>query len=104
MSELPFTTTCLKGWRAEEIIESITTVDQTFACHQTIEHDDSEDGDRTVTSNSEHCAGALILLEKQQSPNQMMRISERLGMYDRFKLNMGSKVFDTFDEFIDHHS
>lgn len=39
-----------------------------------------------------HCAGALIFLEKRYRPNQLMRISERLGMYDRTKLDMKAKV------------
>ena len=43
-----------------------------------------------------HCAGALILLEKLNLPSQMMRIAERLGMYDRRKLDMLAPVFDSF--------
>jgi hypothetical protein len=39
-----------------------------------------------------HCAGALIFLEKREEPHQMMRICERLGMYDRTKLNMNANV------------
>jgi hypothetical protein len=40
---------------------------------------------------TEHCAGALIWLELMERPSQMMRISERLGLYDRTKLDF-SKV------------
>jgi hypothetical protein len=39
-----------------------------------------------------HCAGALIFLEKQDKPNQMMRICERIGLYDRTKLDMDANV------------
>ena len=49
--------------------------------------------------NAQHCSGALIVLEKLEQPNQMIRISERLGLYDRRKLNMKAPVFDDFDEF-----
>lgn len=63
-----------------------------FACHKTCEV--SDDGPRTFEpkENSVHCAGALIFLEKRGQSNQMMRIAERLGMYDASKLNMKAKV------------
>lgn len=39
-----------------------------------------------------HCAGALIFLEKRNRPNQMMRIAERTGSYDRRTLDMKAPV------------
>ena len=61
-----------------------------FACHKACV---VEDGVYVARSNkTPHCAGALIFLEKQDKPHQMMRICERLGVYDRTKLNMGSNV------------
>lgn len=102
----PFRTDCPKGWlgasRAAEIAAGITTAQQSFPCHKTIEFDD--DGENKLGNKSEqHCAGALILLEKLEQPNQMMRICERLGLYDRTKLDMEQPVFDTVREFIKHH-
>jgi hypothetical protein len=85
--------------RAEEIIESLFEKDQSFPCHKTVDYS-HDDGGRT-TKESEHCAGALILLEHQDRHNQMMRIAERLGLYDRRKLDMTSPVFDDPDDFID---
>lgn len=64
-----------------------------FPCHKTaIIHENDEDAGYTATAKSLHCAGALIFCEKRNQPNQMMRISERLGLYDRRKLNMRAKV------------
>ena len=60
-----------------------------FPCHKTAK---LEDGGFMATKTSVHCAGALIYLEKRNKPNQMMRICERLGMYDHTKLNMGADV------------
>lgn len=60
-----------------------------FPCHQTA---DGNSGEFKATEKSVHCAGALIFLEKRNLPNQMMRISERLGFYDRTKLDMTAKV------------
>ena len=60
-----------------------------FPCHKACDLDD-EDGMFVEKSNGKtpHCAGALIFLEKQDRPHQMMRICERLGMYDRTKLDL----------------
>lgn len=102
-AKCPFRTDCLKGWlgraRATEIVNS----NGEFACHETTAPDDDEGGDLVVTEGSKHCAGFLILLEKMERPNQMMRICERIGMYDHRKLKMDSPVFDTAAEFVDHH-
>jgi len=66
-----------------------------FPCHKTVRYEDGEPAD---TSSAAHCAGALILLEKIDKPSQMMRISERLGLYDREKLDMQAPVFASFEE------
>lgn len=101
--DCPFRTDSLEGWlgenRAEEIIDSITRLQQTFACHETtgIKGDVPKGGEQ-------QCAGAMIMLEKIERPTQMMRIAERLGMYDRHALDMDAPVFDGPEEFIHHHS
>lgn len=61
-----------------------------FPCHQTAKAD--EEGDYQATGKSVHCAGALIFNEKRNQPNQLMRIMERLGAYDRRKLDTKSNV------------
>lgn len=104
--DCPFRTDCTKGWlgreRAEEIAVAITDEQKTFTCHKTNDTDD--EGEVIETRESQHCSGALILLEKLQRPNQMMRIAERLQMYDYTKLDMASPIFDTTEQFISHHS
>lgn len=66
-----------------------------FHCHKTGVCDESNEdagGEFLPTSTSQYCAGALIFLERRKAPHQMMRIAERLGMYDRTKLNMKAPV------------
>ena len=66
-----------------------------FPCHKTAELAQDEEtgvGEFHAREGSVHCAGALIFLEKRDQPHQMMRICERLGMYDRTKLNMEAEV------------
>lgn len=68
--------------RRAEIAYSLTR-DASFPCHMTLDYDndDSEDGDGRYTPETQHCAGAMALLEREDRPNQAMRIAERLGMY-----------------------
>lgn len=52
----------------------------TFSCHKTTTEDDN--GHRVESKDSRHCAGALIFAERNGNATQMMRIAERLGLYD----------------------
>lgn len=74
-----------------------------FACHCTTEASEDENGigERVETEKSQHCAGMLIMLEKMERPHQMMRICERLGFYDRTKLNMNAPVYDCLEDMIE---
>jgi hypothetical protein len=60
-----------------------------FPCHKTAKLKNSKFQE---TKDSQHCAGALIYNEKRKQCNQMMRIAERLGLYDYSKLNMEASV------------
>lgn len=84
--------------RAKEISLAITIQQKTFTCHKYVEHND--EGEAVDNPDGQHCAGALILLEKLDQPNQMMRIAERLRFYDRKKLNMDAPVFNDCASFI----
>lgn len=67
-----------------------------FSCHKLNSwHDEDE------VTEEQHCAGAMIVLEKMERPNQMMRIAERLGLYDRSKLKMDAPVFEDMEQFIE---
>ena len=90
--------------RAEEITDAVTRQQGTFACHNTTNEEgfDEDIGEYCPTGEEEHCAGVLIILEKLEQPNQMMRIAERLSLYDRSKLDMHAPVFDDFEDWIEH--
>jgi hypothetical protein len=88
----------LRRDRAQEIADSLTRQQQTFPCHLTVEYGD--DGEEIYGTHEQHCAGALIILEAMNRPNQMMRIAERMGVYDRRKLATDAPVFRTMREFV----
>lgn len=70
-----------------------------FPCHK---HVHGKARRREV--DREHCVGALIFAEKNDTATQAMRIAERLGLYDARKLmapenkDVHDFVFDTLDE------
>lgn len=78
--------------RCEEILNAITSEQRTFSCHETT----GVKGNKKV--EEQHCAGATILLEKIEKPNQWMRWMERLYMYDHNKLDMNAPVYDSLEE------
>lgn len=81
----------LRPGRVDEIERSLVRGE--FPCHNTVNYDRPR-----RRMDESHCAGALILLEKLGRPSQMMRISERLGMYDPRKLDMTAPVFESFEQ------
>ena len=86
--------------RVTEIERSVLREQQDFPCHKTIGYGQGApdvDGEETDdTTKARRCAGMAILCEKLDRPTQMMRIEERLGYYDRTKMEMDAPVFDSF--------
>ena len=80
--------------RAREIVDSLLG-DQSFTCHDDLD---------LPQSDRQHCVGAMLMLEKIDRPNQIMRIGERIRLYDRNKLVGHAEVFDDFDDWIEQQS
>lgn len=77
-----------------------------FYCHETTSKEDNEDDENPSEfcrpdADAKHCAGALILLEKEEAPSQMMRICERISMYDPTALDMDAPVYESWDDMIE---
>jgi hypothetical protein len=87
--QCPFLAKMKRGFTVRRLMRLIG--EGSFHCHKTGVYNE-ESGDYEATEKSSHCAGALIFLEKRNQPNQMMLIAERLGIYDRTKLDMKAKV------------
>lgn len=90
----------IRAERARGILEG----NAEFACHATLDYDNRDsDGEASETPKTNHCAGVLIILERECRPHQMMRICERLGMYDARNLEMESPVYDSIEECVRAH-
>ncbi|MCC7421815.1 MAG: hypothetical protein IT428_16170 [Planctomycetaceae bacterium] len=83
--------------RATEISESIAA-GATFPCHKTTFED--ENGARIIHPNEQMCAGAMIVCEKTQGPNQAMILARMLGWWGG-RVDTKSPVVDSWDEFIE---
>lgn len=86
--------------RVNEIAgNSLSPDGKTFPCHKTTI--DGVEG-LVATASSRHCAGSLIFSEKHKNATQMVRIAERLGLYNARKLmsqkEVVDKVFDSVRE------
>lgn len=83
----------LRAGRAEEIARSLHEGAE-FPCHETTVTVETEDGDtaRVEGPRSRFCAGAMATMEREGNPNQMLRIAERLGLYDQEKAAAARKL------------
>jgi len=92
----PFRTDIKPYLRADRVREILSSPGE-FHCHKTITVDDDDDdenwGGVIDDRNAQVCAGFLICLEHDGSPNQMMLIAERLGIYDSRRLRMDAPVY-----------
>lgn len=101
----------LRRARIEGILDGLKdfSAGRTFSCHKTVKHDRHEEidewglvADHTPGEGEAHCGGALIFMDKQRWSIQMVRIAERLGIYDPSKTKASAKklVFDTEEQFL----
>jgi hypothetical protein len=84
--DCPFLTGTEHAYTDERLAEFASGA---FPCHKTTRIESNE---FQATKESQHCAGALIYNEKRDQSHQMMRIAERMGIYDYSKLDMEASV------------
>lgn len=77
-------------------VRVLAAVQGAFSCHKTTTC--KERGNDHP--EAQHCAGSLIMHEKSNRPHQMMRIAERLGFYDRTKMDMDAPVYSDLEEML----
>lgn len=83
--------------RYKDIAASLVDRGESFSCHETIGFDHRGKG--VVTPQSRVCAGAMIWLQHQQRPNQIMQVMERLGAWSPSYLDLNSPVYRTREAF-----
>lgn len=81
----------LRPERAREIASVTLKGDKTFTCH------------KTLHTQHQHCAGALVMSEKAGRPNAMHQIAERLGLYDPSRIDMEAPIYASIEEIAKGH-
>lgn len=71
--------------RMKDIVNDILVKDLSFQCHKTI---------KLSLDKHEHCAGAILYLERENKPNQIMRIAERIGRYNKTEMKECPNLID----------
>ncbi len=92
--------------RREELA-SVLSSGGAFSCHKTNSVD--EEGGTIETAESQHCAGALIVLENEREKpddagclrNNLARVSARFGFFNPNDLDTDAPVFKSFDDWVD---
>ena len=95
----------LFGLGRQRLLEIFDAV--AFPCHKTIDYAVSDDGEDTEgiyykTGGPQQCAGLMSLLHREDKPNQIMQVGERMGYLHPTKLNH-SDVYATLQECIEAH-
>jgi hypothetical protein len=92
--DCPFITTTFFSFPKARIDEMLS--DGSFSCHKTT----TQKGRSNDHKEAQSCAGRMILLEREQRPDQMMRIAERIGFYNHTLLEKDHPlVFKTIKAF-----
>lgn len=76
----------------------------TFQCHETVDYSKADEAGvvhgAAEHPNSQHCAGALIMLENNQERNLAAHLAILLGVWNPGRLRTDAPVFKTPEEFI----
>jgi hypothetical protein len=91
----------LSPGRAEEIADALGA-GSSLNCHKTLDYG-NEKGRGESTAKTAFCVGALVTLEKQRTPNQLMQIGERLGLYRPQEMNLDAPVYGSLPEWVAAH-
>jgi hypothetical protein len=78
--------------RYRELAQALVDRGEPFTCHKTVDYSGDEP---SFPDNALSCAGAMIWLQHQDKPNQLMQVMERLGVFDPNRLNMDAPVYRT---------
>lgn len=113
----PFRKDCPPRWltkeRAEELVSQVILGDISFSCHKTVnyekwseaEEQSGEPLEYSPDGSEQFCAGALIMEKKcNQGGNLIVRLARIFFGFKYENLKDENLVFDTTEEFINHHS
>lgn len=93
----------LRAERATEFADALEQGD-IFWCHKTLSSGESECGESDAdVSGAMFCAGALATLEREERPNNAMRVGERLGLYQPGLMDPAAPVHESLSAWVAAH-
>ncbi len=95
--------------RALEIAASLGKRGESFLCHKTLDY--MQPADQRVSTQSQHCYGAMLTLHAMGEHNQVMQLADRfhalqpaLYLWTTDQLDLQLPHFATLDDFVAHHT
>lgn len=64
-----------------------------FPCHKTVDYGAGENGRDVIGPDAQRCAGVMLILYRENRPNDAMQLGERFGLFDPSKLDAGAPVY-----------
>lgn len=65
-----------------------------FQCHKTIDYENFEDSGLRHGSRPQQCAGLMAVLTRDERPNQIMQVAQRLGVLDPRELDPDNEAYE----------
>lgn len=82
--------------RPDFVVELRTSLERgTFACHETVDYGDDDGGQ--IRATSQHCAGALLLNERDDRRSDVCQVLARLGHWHPERLDRAAPVYASWD-------
>lgn len=72
-----------------------------FQCHKTVDYDAPRAG--RAGDRPQQCAGLMAVLHREDEPNQIMQVAERLGALDPTTLDPGGEAYASWADVLVAH-
>lgn len=86
---------CLNPRRLKEIKTA-----SAFQCHKTVDYNEDEP---SSGNKPNQCAGLMAVLNRENEPNQIMQVAERMGVLDTNKLDPNNNAYKSWEDVIMAH-
>ncbi len=88
----------MRAGRLAEIVQA-----PAFQCHKTVDYDHYHDPARRAGDRPQQCAGLMAVLARDDRPNQIMQVAERLGALELEQLDPRGEAYASIAEALRAH-
>lgn len=69
-----------------------------FQCHKTVDYSNFEDEEARAGDRPQQCAGLMAILHREDEPNQIMQVAQRLGYLDPTELDPDGVAYASIED------